>query len=111
MKLKNIPLSKIQPNKDNPRRMDILSEDDKLSYLMDSVKQFGVMVPVVVTPRSGVYFLVDGERRYHAAKAVGLKSLPAYVLEKPEGGGLAQSELLYRMFQIHHLREQWGAIQ
>jgi hypothetical protein len=111
MKLKQISLSDVVPNKDNPRGINIATEDEKLSYLMDSIKQFGVMVPIVVTPRGGRYFLIDGERRYHAARAVGLDRIPAYVLETHDGRGLSDSELLFRMFQIHHLREQWGAVQ
>jgi len=111
MKLAQIPISRVIPNRNNPRRIDIKSEDDKLSYLMDSIRQFGVMVPVVVTRRGRGFFLIDGERRYHAAKAVGLRSLPAYILQKEDGRQLTTPELLYRMFQIHHLREQWGAIQ
>src|SRR5947208_1137997 len=105
MQLKNIPISRIVPNPDNPRNIDIATEDDKLSYLMDSIRDFGVLVPIVVTPRDANYFLVDGERRFHAAKAVGLAELPAFVLEKDGGGDLTDADLLFRMFQIHHLRE------
>src|SRR3954451_24661220 len=111
MDLEHLPITKITPNKNNPRRIDIANEDEKLSYLMDSIKRFGVMVPIVVTRRGSRYLLVDGERRFHAAKKVGLESLPAYVIKPEKGSKISPSELLYRMFQIHHLREQWGPIQ
>jgi hypothetical protein len=106
-----IPLTDIQPNKNNPRGIDILQKDQKLESLQQSIHRFGVMVPLVVTPHNGKYTLIDGERRYHAAKMAGLSHVPAYVIESSDGDRMNDSELLYRMFQIHHLREQWGPIQ
>lgn len=110
-RLRQVEIDQIVPNPENPRAIDIQTEDEKLSYLKDSISRFGVMVPIVVTPRAGKYFLIDGERRYHAAKAVGLKKLPAYVITGESGRSLRGSDLLFRMFQIHHLREQWGPVQ
>src|SRR4051794_2947635 len=86
MQLRLIPISKIVRNPDNPRHIDIASEDDKLSYLADSIRNFGILVPIVVTRRGRHYFLVDGERRFHAAKIANLKTLPAFVLRKKGGG-------------------------
>jgi len=111
MKFANLEISKIDTNKDNPRGIDIPTEDSRLSYLKDSIAKFGVMVPVVVTPHGDRYLLVDGERRYFAAKSVGLDKLPAYIITNDKGDELSSRDLLFRMFQIHHLREQWGPIQ
>jgi hypothetical protein len=111
MTLNFVPISAIVPNSDNPRGIDIQTEDPKLSYLKDSIAKFGVLVPIVVTPRRGKMLLIDGERRYHAAKAVGLKKLPAFTITGEHGATLRKEELLFRMFQIHHLREQWGPVQ
>ena len=111
MKFDFIKIEKIEPNRNNPRRVNIPEEDPKLSYLKDSIGTFGVLVPVVVTPKGGRFLLVDGERRYHAAKAVGLQKLPAFILSDEDGKGISGKELLVRMFQIHHLREEWGPIQ
>ncbi len=69
------------------------------------------MVPIVVTPRGEKFFLIDGERRYHAAKAVGLKKLPAFIVTSESGDAVRGRDLLFRMFQIHHLREQWKPVQ
>jgi ParB-like chromosome segregation protein Spo0J len=60
MELSQIPLSNITPNPENPRGIKIDTQDPKLSYLKDSIAQFGVLVPLVVTPRVGNYLLVDG---------------------------------------------------
>ncbi|MDO8631057.1 MAG: ParB N-terminal domain-containing protein [Phycisphaerales bacterium] len=110
-KLRPIEIDLIVPNPGNPRGIDIQSDDEKLSYLKDSIERFGVMVPIVVTPRGEKFLLIDGERRYYAAKAVGLEKLPAYIVTDESGDALHGKDLLFRMFQIHHLREQWGPVQ
>lgn len=107
MKFDFIDVSKIDPNPHNPRGIEIAKQDKKLPLLKDSIKTFGILVPLVVVSRGDRFLLVDGERRYIAAKALGLETVPAYVNEK----GLTDNELLYQMFHIHHNREQWGPIQ
>jgi ParB/RepB/Spo0J family partition protein len=109
MKLMHIPLSKVQPNPENPRGIDIETQDDKLSYLKQSIQGFGVLVPIVVSKKNDHYILIDGERRYWASKALNLTELPAFVID--DKGKLDDSAILYRMFQIHHNREQWGPVQ
>jgi hypothetical protein len=111
MKLDVIRIDKVDPNPDNPRGIDISTEDPYLNLLKDSIKRFGVMVPILVVAEKGRYFLLDGERRYHASKAVGKDTIPAYVLSTSESKDLDESEMLYRMFQIHHVRSDWGPIQ
>lgn len=106
MQQKQIYTSKIDPNIKNPRRIDIAKEDLKLGSLMDSIKQFGIMVPLVVVPNDGRYMLIDGERRYEVAKSLRLKTVPAYIIEED----LSKKDVLLRMFHIHHNREQWDPI-
>src|SRR5438128_2128526 len=107
MELKHIPISLIDPNKHNPRGIDIPAHDPKLPLLKNSISEFGVLVPIVVTPKGDRYLLIDGERRYHASKAADLKRIPAYILEGEDGSRLTNEDVLYRMFQIHHVREDW----
>jgi len=112
MRLETIPVANITPNPDNPRGIDIPLQDPNLSYLKQSIRKFGVMVPIVVTKRGDRFVLIDGERRFRAAQSLGLPKLPAYVLEKDDGTSLeSKGELLLRMFQIHHLRDQWQPVQ
>jgi hypothetical protein len=66
---------------------------------------------MVVAKKGSRYVLLDGERRYHASKEAGLTTVPAYVLRGASGQDLTKSDQLFRMFQIHHLREPWGPIQ
>src|SRR5437879_2891829 len=110
MRLSQIEVSRIVPNPDNPRGIDIRTEDEKLSYLKDSIKEFGVMVPIVVSERKdGSFLLIDGERRYWSCVALSLKKVPAFILD--DEGSLNQDDILFRMFQIHHNREQWAPVQ
>ncbi|MFZ0641369.1 MAG: ParB/RepB/Spo0J family partition protein [Candidatus Acidiferrales bacterium] len=68
-----IPISKIHPNPDQPRKA--LGD---LSELTQSVKEKGVLEPLLVRymPREDAYYIISGERRYHASKAAGLHELP-----------------------------------
>jgi ParB/RepB/Spo0J family partition protein len=110
MQFDNILTDEIEPNSSNPRGIDIENDDPKMTYLKDSISRFGVMVPIVVSRRAkGQYLLIDGERRYWASKQLGLKKIPAYIIDRD--GSLDDKEILYRMFQIHHNREQWLPVQ
>jgi ParB family transcriptional regulator, chromosome partitioning protein len=68
-----IPVDKIRPNPDQPRK--VLGE---LRELTDSIKEKGVLEPLLVrfVPREDCYYLISGERRYHAARAAGLREVP-----------------------------------
>ena len=71
-----IPISKIQPNRFQPRRV---FADAELSALTDSIRQKGVLMPVLVRSMGGGYELIAGERRWRAAQAAGLLEIPAIV--------------------------------
>ena len=68
-----IPIEKIRPNPEQPRKM--LGD---LRDLTDSVREKGVLEPLLVRymPREDTYYIISGERRYHASKAAGLQELP-----------------------------------
>lgn len=74
-----LPLSEIVPNKDQPRKT---FDEAALDELADSIKQHGVLQPLLVRPIvSGGYQLVAGERRWRASKRAGLKEVPVVVKE------------------------------
>lgn len=106
MELREIETKKIKRNENNPRGIDIAKEDKKLAMLIDSIANYGIMVPLILSDKGDYYLLIDGERRFEAAKALGLKEVPAYVF-----GNVSSNEILLRMFHIHHNMEQWGPIQ
>ena len=72
-------LSNIVPNVDQPRKQ---FNDEALSALVESIKTHGVITPLIVTPMDdGRYMIIAGERRYRAATAAGLLSVPVCVRE------------------------------
>ena len=72
----DIPLKKIQPNKLNPRTRFSKSGLDDLAA---SIKQYGILEPIIVRPVNAHYEVVVGERRYRAAQQAGLDEVPAIV--------------------------------
>ena len=74
--LRHLKLDEIVANKDQPRRS---FEEDALAELTASIKEHGVLQPIVVTPHGGKYEIVAGERRWRAAQAAGLSKIPAIV--------------------------------
>ena len=71
-----IPIQKIEPNPDQPRNQ---FDEDSLQELADSIKQFGVLQPLLVKKRDDFYEIIAGERRWRAAKLAGLKELPVVI--------------------------------
>lgn len=74
--IQNIKLSSIIPNEEQPRK-----DFDKglLEELTDSIKQYGVIQPIVVRKKGNSYEIVAGERRWRAAKAANFKEIPCIV--------------------------------
>ncbi len=68
-----IPVEQIRPNPDQPRKAI-----GDLRDLTDSVREKGVLEPLLVrfVPREDCYYIISGERRYHAARAAGLREIP-----------------------------------
>ncbi|MCA1927276.1 MAG: ParB/RepB/Spo0J family partition protein [Calditerrivibrio sp.] len=74
--ISEIDIVDIVPNKDQPRRS---FDDEKLIELAESIKQKGVIQPLLVTQINGKYQIIAGERRWRAAGMAGLKKIPAIV--------------------------------
>lgn len=74
--LRNIKVDEIIADPDQPRRH---FDDESLSALAASVRIHGILQPIVVTAKNGQYMIVAGERRWRAAKIVGLDKIPALV--------------------------------
>ncbi len=75
-KLLEIDIAKIERDKDQPRKK---FDEEALNELASSIKQFGVLSPIVVVKDGDKYQIVAGERRYRAAKIAGLSKIPAIV--------------------------------
>lgn len=73
-----VALDEIEPNTYQPRRT---FDQAGLEELADSIKEHGLLQPIVVRPRLGGYQLVAGERRFRAAKIAGMDAIPAVIME------------------------------
>lgn len=71
-----IDIKKIEPNREQPRKK---FDEDALIELADSMKQFGVLQPLLVQERKDYYEIIAGERRWRAAKIAGIKELPVVI--------------------------------
>lgn len=71
-------INDVEPNRSQPRKN---FEEDALLELADSIKQFGILQPLLVQKKDGYYEIIAGERRWRAAKMAGLKEVPVVVKE------------------------------
>ena len=71
-----VKLSQIEPNKSQPRKN---FNEDSLMELSESIKQFGVIQPLIVQKRDDYYEIIAGERRWRAAKLAGVKKIPVII--------------------------------
>jgi ParB family chromosome partitioning protein len=84
--LRHIPLELIRPNPRQPRRA---FDQTSLQALADSVRERGIVQPVLVRPvTGGTYELVAGERRWRAAQLAGMESVPALVRSRDDSAAL-----------------------
>ena len=73
-----IDINLVEPNKDQPRK-DF--DPDKLAALAESIKEHGMVQPIVAVKENDYYRIVAGERRWRASKSIGLKTVPVIVKE------------------------------
>ena len=72
----SIKLSRIQPDKNQPRKH---FDEEKLKELADNIKEYGVIEPIVVKENGAFYEIITGERRWRAARMAGLKEIPVVI--------------------------------
>jgi ParB family chromosome partitioning protein len=73
-----VKIDKVYPNPNQPRK-DF--NYDKLEEMAMSIKEYGVLEPIVLTPRNGKYMIIAGERRFRASLLAGLKEIPARIIK------------------------------
>ena len=76
-----LKINEIEPNVNQPRK---LFDDDKIQELADSIKEHGVIQPIIVSKKDDYYQIIAGERRWRASKKAGLKTIPAIVRDYDE---------------------------
>ena len=77
--IKDVALSELHPFKNHPFK---ILDDEKMVEMVESVKQYGILVPAIVRERAeGGYELISGHRRHHAATLAGLETMPVMIKE------------------------------
>ena len=79
--LKNLKTTEVEPDRDQPRKR---FDQESLEELADSIKEYGLIQPIVVSKKDGYYSIIAGERRWRASKIAGLTEIPAIVREDNE---------------------------
>lgn len=74
-------IAKVEPNREQPRKK---FDEDALLELAESIKQFGVLQPLLVQERDDYYEIIAGERRWRAAKMAGVKKVPVIIKKLTE---------------------------
>lgn len=74
--VETLRIAQVEPNKNQPRST---FDDEKLEELADSIKEHGVIQPIIVVKNNEMYKIVAGERRWRAAKKAGLKEIPVVI--------------------------------
>ena len=74
--VQTMKINEVEPNRDQPRKN---FDEDALLELSDSIKQFGVLQPLLVRKRKDYYEIIAGERRWRAAKQAGLNEVPVMI--------------------------------
>lgn len=76
-----LKITEVEPNREQPRKQ---FNEDALLELAESIKQFGVLQPLIVQKKQDYYEIIAGERRWRAAKLAGLKEIPVIIKELTE---------------------------
>lgn len=76
-----LKINQVEPNRDQPRKE---FDEDSLLELADSIKQFGVLQPLLVQKKKDYYEIIAGERRWRAAKLAGIKEVPVLIKDYTE---------------------------
>lgn len=78
---RKMKIGEVEPNREQPRKT---FDEDSLIELAESIKQFGILQPILVTKKDNYYEIVAGERRWRAAKIAGLKEVPVVIKDFSE---------------------------
>ena len=99
-----LKLNMVEPNREQPRKY---FEEDSLLELADSIKQYGVLQPLLVRKRKDYYEIIAGERRWRAAKLAGIKDIPVIIKDYSEQEVVAIEEAMAfkKLLTEFHLKQ------
>ncbi len=73
---KTVRMSEVEPNRSQPRKN---FSEESIAALADSIQRYGILQPILVRPYGGIYQIVAGERRWRAARMLGLDEIPVII--------------------------------
>ena len=79
--VKKLKINEIEPNKQQARK---IFDDESIEDLSNSIKEYGVIQPIIVSKKTGYYEIIAGERRWRASKRAGLDEIPAIIRDDDE---------------------------
>ena len=79
--LRNLKITEVEPNRNQPRKK---FDEEALEELSNSIKEYGLIQPIVVSKEDDYYQIIAGERRWRASKLAGLKEIPAIIRESDD---------------------------
>lgn len=113
-----VHVSEIEPNKSQPRKH---FDEDSLQELAESIKQYGVIQPLILQKRDKYYEIIAGERRWRAARLAGLKEVPAIIkdytpqeiveialienIQREDLNPIEEAQTYQRLIQEFHLKQ------
>ncbi len=113
-----VKISMVEPNRKQPRKN---FDEDALQELSDSIKQFGLIQPILVQDRKDHYEIIAGERRWRAAKLAGLKEIPVIIrnyseqeimeislienIQREDLNPIEEAQAYKRLLEEFHLRQ------
>lgn len=113
-----VKITKIEPNREQPRKN---FDEDALQELADSIKQFGLLQPILVQDRKTYYEIIAGERRWRAAKLAGLKEVPVIIrdyteqeiveislienIQREDLNPIEEAEAFQKLIEEYHLKQ------
>lgn len=111
-------LSQIEPNREQPRKV---FDEDALIELSESIKQYGVLQPLLVQKKDDYYEIIAGERRWRAAKLAGVKEVPVIIkdystqeimeialienIQREDLNPIEEAQAYQRLIQDYHLKQ------
>lgn len=93
LEFRKLPIDSIFPNEEQPRN---LFDDEKLNELANSIKQYGIIEPLIVKEEDRKFYIIAGERRWRAAKIAGLEEVPVIINNSEHDKALTIIENLQR---------------
>lgn len=117
--VKHLDIHEVYPNRDQPRKQ---FNDEQLKELSDSIRESGVIIPIIVSKTEKGYLIVAGERRWRASKLAGLTEIPAIVrelsgveilqqalienIQRQDLNPLEEAEALSRLIQDYRMKQE-----